>query len=289
MGGGTRAEDYSVGEIETYFPGEDCSTSLPSIPFREPVGVAVSAACFINGTLYSSFYWNSTHTGLASYSFSTQSWTSLPFTLGELYFGDPYACVANRIYLLYNYNKPKYFDATDGVWHNMNKSKSSTGYTSAMCEANGSLYVFGGESSSTIQAYNIATNAWSDVIGYISYTAAMSCAKIPGTSNIMVLNSGWPSSYIGIFNTGSNSWLSPQTVTSSLKLYFAQLLIYDTQVYAYDGLEDAFAYCPNSGSWQRVIDIKPLSYPRYGFVAALVPKSLLGLPATCAPASYKCA
>ena len=284
IGGWNAAEDQLyVSEIETYVPGVDCSALLPSIPLP----VAVGAACFINGTLYSSFYFNSTHTGLASYSFSTQSWTSLPFCLGQLLYGEPYACVANRMYL-YSNNNPKYFDATDGVWHNMSKPKSTAGDNCAMCEANGRLYVFGGESSSTIQAYNIATDAWSDVIGYLSYTAAMSCAKIPGTANVMVLNSGVPS-YVGIFNTGSNSWISPQAATSSLNIWYGQLLVYDTQIYAHSGLANAFAYCPSSGSWQLFTDIKPLSYPRNGFMASLVPKSLLSLPATCAPASYKCA
>ena len=264
--------------IETYFPGKNCSSLLPRIPSQEPGG----AACFINGNLYSGYVYGNLL--LNSYNFSIQSWKSLPSSLGAILDGDPYTCIGNRIYM-YNDNQPEYFDTFDIAWHYMSKPKSTAGTNSAMCEANGTLYVFGGFNGATIQVYDITNDEWSVLDAKLSYNTDMSCSKIPGTGDIMVLSSGLPS-YIGLFHTGSISWLSPMAATS---LQFGKLLAYGSKMYVFNGYGDTFAYCPNTSSlWQRVTDHQPLMVPRIVSLVALVPKSLLNLPAACTPSNYQC-
>ena len=274
-------DDYLVPQasIETFFPGVSCSTSLPNIPNgQSPVGVA----CFINGTLYSSYMTNAC-LQLVSYDFKTKKWNSLSCSLSTFFNADPYTCVGSRIYK-YNDLNPEYYDTIDKAWHYMSKPKSIVGNEAAMCEANGRLYVFGG---ATIQVYNTATNIWSVLDSSLTYNSYLSCHKIPGTTKILVFSGGSPSR-VGILDTVLQNWLSPQSI-GNINYLFGKLNVYGTQVIIQNGNGYSFAYCPNSSSvWQRINDYLPMINPRYVSLVDLVPMSLLNLPATCTPSNYKC-
>ena len=274
-------------DVETYFPGGSCTTSLPRIPGQNtPSG----AACFINGALYTG-YMSGGCLQLVSYNFTADSWTSLSCSLSQVTSLDPYTCLGNRIYL-YNDYSPNYYDTMDRAWHLTSKPEAAAGLAPGMCDANGMLYVFGSGDSFPIQKYNPVTDIWSILKTNMTYSADMRCQAIPGTENIVVLSIGSPNldpnNLIGIFSSVTDDWLSPLT-KQSINFIYGSLLIYGRQFFMFSGVGANYAYCPNSSTtWQSVPNVQPLTNPRYGTFVTMVPNSLLNLPATCVPANYQC-